>query len=91
MPAAFMRNPSRNSPRMSAPRTLVSLVAAVAIAQAATAASVLPNKIENSNLDAQLFYQLLIGEIELRSGEPGNAFEVLLDAARRSKDEQLFR
>ena len=47
--------------------------------------------LENSNLDSQLFYQLLIGEIELRSGEAGNAYEVLLDAARRTKDEQLFR
>ncbi len=48
-------------------------------------------KTENSNLDSQLFYQLLIGEIELRSGEAGTAYEVLLDAARRTKDEQLFR
>ena len=48
-------------------------------------------KTENSNLDSQLFYQLLIGEIELRSGESGTAYEVLLDAARRTKDEQLFR
>lgn len=48
-------------------------------------------KSENSNLDSQLFYQLLIGEIELRSGEAGTAYEVLLDAARRTKDEQLFR
>jgi tetratricopeptide (TPR) repeat protein len=46
---------------------------------------------ENSNLDSQLFYQLLIGEIELRSGQAGTAYEVLLDAARRTKDEQLFR
>ena len=46
---------------------------------------------ENSSLDSQLFYQLLIGEIELRSGQAGTAYEVLLDAARRTKDEQLFR
>ena len=45
----------------------------------------------NSPLDAQLFYQLLIGEIELRSGQAGNAYEVVLDAARRTKDEALFR
>ena len=38
-----------------------------------------------------MFYQLLIGELELRTGEPGNAFEVILDAARRTKDEQLFQ
>ena len=46
---------------------------------------------QNSNIDAPLFYQLLIGEIELRAGEAGTAYEVLLDAARRTKDELLFR
>ncbi len=79
------------SSRTAAPRALVSLVAALAIAQAASAATLSSSKVENSSLDAQLFYQLLIGEIELRSGEASNAFEVLLDAARRAKDEQLFR
>jgi tetratricopeptide (TPR) repeat protein len=44
-----------------------------------------------SALDAPLFYQLLIGEIELRGGQPGTAFEVILDAARRTRDESLFR
>lgn len=38
-----------------------------------------------------LFYQLLIGELELRQGQPAVAFEVLLDAARRTRNEQLFR
>ncbi len=45
----------------------------------------------NSDLTAPLFYQLLIGEIELRDGSPGTAFEVVLDAARKTRDEQLFR
>lgn len=45
----------------------------------------------SSGLDAQLFYQLLIGEIELRSGEAGTAYQVVLDAARRTRDEQLFQ
>ena len=45
----------------------------------------------SSALDAQLFYQLLIGEIELRGGEAGTAYQVVLDAARRTRDEQLFR
>jgi tetratricopeptide (TPR) repeat protein len=61
---------------------------------AQTAASVAPSaasEIDNSTLDAALFYQLLIGEIELRSGEAGTAYQVLLDAARKSKDPQLFR
>jgi tetratricopeptide (TPR) repeat protein len=45
----------------------------------------------NSAIDAPLFYQLLIGEIELRSGQAGNASQIMLDAARRTGDEQLFR
>ncbi len=45
----------------------------------------------NSSLDAPLFYQLLIGEIELSAGQPSNAFEIVLDAAKRTRDEQLFR
>jgi tetratricopeptide (TPR) repeat protein len=47
--------------------------------------------INNSALDAQLFYQLLIGEIELKAGSPGTAYEVVLDAARKKGDEQLFK
>lgn len=47
--------------------------------------------ISNSDIDAPLFYQLLIGEMELRSGQPGTAYEVILDAARRTRDSQLFR
>jgi tetratricopeptide (TPR) repeat protein len=47
--------------------------------------------VANSLIDAPLFYQLLIGEIELSAGHAGNAYEVMLDAARRTKDEQLFR
>jgi tetratricopeptide (TPR) repeat protein len=45
----------------------------------------------NSSLDGSLFFQLLVGELELRSGEAGAAYQVLLDAARRSSDEGLFR
>lgn len=45
----------------------------------------------NSAMDAPLFYQLLIGELELQSGQAGVAFQVLLDAARRTGDEELFK
>jgi len=46
---------------------------------------------DNSSLDAPLFYQLLIGEIELNAGHPGSAYEVVFDAAKRTRDETLFR
>jgi hypothetical protein len=45
----------------------------------------------HSSMDAPLFYQLLIGEIELQNGQAGVAFQVLLDAARRTGDEELFK
>jgi tetratricopeptide (TPR) repeat protein len=45
----------------------------------------------HSALDAPLFYQLLIGELELRNGETGAAYQFVLDAARRTRDETLFR
>jgi tetratricopeptide (TPR) repeat protein len=58
----------------------------------ASAASAAPtSKVENSDLDARLFYQLLIGEIQLREGEAGTAYQVMLDAARRTKSEEVFR
>ena len=50
-----------------------------------------PEPIRNSAMDAPLFYQLLMGELQLQSGETGNAFQILLDAARRTNDEVLFR
>src|SRR4029079_15802122 len=47
--------------------------------------------VTNSALDAPLFYQLMIGETELREGGAAAAYEVCLDAARRTRDAQLFR
>ena len=46
---------------------------------------------ENSDLDASLFYQLLIGELELSASEGSTAFLVMLDAANRTKNEQLYK
>jgi tetratricopeptide (TPR) repeat protein len=45
----------------------------------------------NSNLDKQLFFQLLIGEMELRSGNVAGAYQAVLDAARKTRDEQLYQ
>lgn len=42
-------------------------------------------------LDAELFYEILLGEITFRSGDPGSGFALMLEAARRSNDEQLYR
>ena len=50
-----------------------------------------PSKVENSALNGPLFQQLLIAEIELRQGDVAAAYQLTLDAARRTKEEQLFR
>ena len=86
MPAFRLASASRRMPVLGL--TLVALSIAAAPAVAAEAAS---PKVENSSLDAPLFYQLLLSEIELRNGQAGTAYQLMLDAARRGKDEQLFR
>ena len=78
--------------RSARAHALAALLASVACAHGAAAAQTTPvSTVENSDLDARLFYQLLIGEIELHSGEAGTAYQVLLEAARNSKSEQVFR
>ena len=85
MPAPFLR-----TGRALAVATLLASLAfsSGVVAQSDPAA---PSGVQNSELDARLFYQLLIGEIELRSGEAGTAFQVLLEAARRTGSEEVFR
>lgn len=44
-----------------------------------------------SRLDGALFYQLLIGEITAQEGEPAAGFALILDAARKTGDAQLYQ
>ncbi len=69
----------------------LSLLVLAGVSAAATGPAGGANKVENSDLDAPLFYQLLLGEIELRDGQSGTAYQLMLDAAKRAKDEQLFK
>ncbi len=46
---------------------------------------------QNSVMDDRLFYQLLVGELALTQGDLGTAYSWLLDAARRTRDDGLFR
>ena len=43
-----------------------------------------------SALDSELFYQLLLGELNARTGEPGSAYSLILDAARKTNDARLY-
>ena len=47
--------------------------------------------VRNSAMDAPLFYQVLIAEIQANAGDPGSAYQLYLDAARRHKNGQLFQ
>src|SRR4051812_21509020 len=47
--------------------------------------------VENSYLDGPLLYQLLLAEFALRENQPGDAIELMLEAARRNKDDALYR
>jgi len=44
-----------------------------------------------SGLSAELFYQLLIGELNARGADPGAGFSMVFDAARRTNDPALFQ
>jgi tetratricopeptide (TPR) repeat protein len=57
----------------------------------AKVAVVSKQSVENSALDANLFYQLLIAELEVGNSEPSSAALVLLDAAHKAQSEQLYK
>ena len=44
-----------------------------------------------SALSSDLFYQLLLGELNARGGEPGAAYSLMLDAARKTNDPRLYQ
>ncbi|MDB5965588.1 MAG: hypothetical protein JWQ72_2088 [Polaromonas sp.] len=72
------------------------LAAPLLMAQTAAPAPAAPvadasQPLEVSNLDSELFYQLLVGEITAQEGEPSAGFALILDAARKTNDAQLFQ
>ena len=48
------------------------------------------DKVNNSAMTGELLYEILLGEMNLRQGEPAAGFSLLLDAAKKSNDVQLF-
>ena len=45
---------------------------------------------ESSAMDAELFYMLMLGELNVVGGEPGAAYSIILDAARKTRDPKLY-
>ena len=48
-------------------------------------------EVRNSVMDATLFYQLLISEIQVRQGDLGTAYQLYLDAGKRLQNPQLLQ
>jgi tetratricopeptide (TPR) repeat protein len=71
----------------STPSKLSPPDAASGLAQARAAQDTVPV----SALDSSLFYQLLLAEITSQEGEPGSGFALLMDAARKTNDPQLYQ
>lgn len=90
MPEKFRRRVA-GANRLGATLLLAGLLGQQAVAGPAVDAQTKPAPAANSGMDAPLFYQLLVGELELSTGQPGVAYQVLLDAARRTGDEVLFQ
>jgi Flp pilus assembly protein TadD len=72
-------------------RIFLSLLMACSVAAQAQNPAKLEPASKNSALDSLLFYQLLLGELNARAEEPGAAFSLILDAARKTNDSALYR
>ena len=77
-------------PRFTPTLLLIALLAYGLGASAQTVA-VKPGAIGSSALDGELFYQILLGELNARDGEAGAAYAMLLDAARKTNDARLYQ
>ena len=97
LPPAFLSLLRRNFKQRSAGVWLAAALSCLALAPVGaqegsaskTAKPAVP--IANSDLDERLMYQLLVAEMALAQGDTGTAYDWLLDAARRTRDEGLFR
>ena len=69
----------------------LSCVASAQTPAANTASTTTAEPVLNSTLNAPLFYQLLLGEMQVSAGEPGAGYSLILDAARKQRDGQLYR
>lgn len=74
---------------------LMRLVAPIFLIAALSANGQTPDKgvvpPASSALNSELFYQLLIGELQVSGGEPGAGFSLVLDAANKTRDAKLYQ
>ena len=63
---------------------------AASVCSAALGATPKADGPNNSNLDGELFYELLVSEMTEQSGDHGSAYALMLDAARKSNSARLY-
>lgn len=76
---------------MTRPKRLISttlLAACIGLCGSAFAAE--PDEVKNSDLNPDLFYQLLLSEIYATNGDIGDAYLGMLDAARKANSAKLY-
>jgi tetratricopeptide (TPR) repeat protein len=81
----------KKPPRLAAIAVILLTVAQAARAQPAAAADTSAPEPVPSALDAELFYQLLLGELSARGAEAGSGFALMLDAARKTNHPELYQ
>jgi tetratricopeptide (TPR) repeat protein len=70
--------------------TFIAYAQAQPLTDANPPSNVVP-QVVNSDLDAQLFYELLMGELSARGKDPATGFALILDSARRTNDPRLYQ
>jgi tetratricopeptide (TPR) repeat protein len=77
--------------RMRLKSALMPLLLSISLGVHAQNATPPAPKSVSSAMDSVLFYQLLLGELQARSEDPGVAFSLILDAARKTGDPAVYR
>jgi tetratricopeptide (TPR) repeat protein len=76
-------------PRFNRPLLLILLLCG--LSANAQSPDIKPAEAVSSALDGELFYEILLGELNAREGEPGAAYALLMDAARKTNDTRLYQ
>jgi tetratricopeptide (TPR) repeat protein len=79
------------TPAPAAPTSPAPIIEPAAPSVTPAAAAQRQDQARASALTAELFYEVLMGELTARTGDPGSGYALVLDAARRSRDGKLFQ
>ena len=66
----------------------LALIGTLSVAQ--TSPEIPEAPVANSGMNGEMLYEILVGELNIQQGQPLVGFSLLLDAARKSNDAQLF-